>query len=105
MTIKCDNRPVAAQSEYGPAAEYLHLLSGPMWDGAAGRRRRRSGRARWTMTNRTLDHGIPLGEASAEYDWWIVSAPALAAELTPAGMTVTSTGDGLVVASGAARPA
>lgn len=54
---------------------------------------------------RTLDHGIPLGEASAEYDWWIVSAPALAAELTAAGMTVTTTGDGLVVASGAARPA
>ena len=253
MTIKCDNRPVNAQSEYGPAAEYLHLLSEPMWEGLRDRlaealahadpdagtvlelgagtglgtdvildtiprapvllaepspqlravllarlaarsdrdrvtvhpggasdvplparlaavagmhmighldpaersvlfrslasrlapgapvvftvqapdtavavpelppfsatvgklRYEGTGRAvptgpesiRWTMTYRTLDHGIPLGEASAEYDWWIVSAPALAAELTAAGMTVTGTGDGLVVARGTARPA
>jgi SAM-dependent methyltransferase len=56
---------------------------------------------RWTMTYRTLDGDIPLSEATAEYDWWIVSAPALAAELRSAGMTVTATDNGLVVATAA----
>jgi SAM-dependent methyltransferase len=58
---------------------------------------------RWTMTYRTLDGDTPLSEATAEYDWWIVPTSMLAAELSAAGMTITGTEDGLVVAAGAER--
>jgi SAM-dependent methyltransferase len=60
---------------------------------------------RWTMTYRTLDGDAPLSEAITEYDWWIVSAPILEAELSAAGMTVTRTDESLVIAWGAAADA
>jgi len=53
---------------------------------------------RWRMSYRTLDCDQLLGEASAEFDWWVLSTADLTRELTAAGLTVTSTDDGLVVA-------
>lgn len=36
MKVKCDNRGVTGYPEYGPSAEYVHLLSEPMWAGLRG---------------------------------------------------------------------
>jgi hypothetical protein len=44
-----------------------------------------------------LEDGTVLAEASAEYDWWIVTPDGLAAELADAGL-VTAVDDDLVVA-------
>lgn len=53
---------------------------------------------RWLMSYATLDGEDVIDEATAEYDWWIVSAAGLAAELTAAGLVVDSTDDDLVLA-------
>jgi hypothetical protein len=53
---------------------------------------------RWRMRYATLDGDTVLDEATAEYDWWVMSADGLAAELTAAGLDVESTDDDLVVA-------
>lgn len=53
---------------------------------------------RWRMNYATLRGDTVLDEATAEYDWWIVSAAGLAAEFEAAGLAVDSTDDGVVVA-------
>ena len=53
---------------------------------------------RWRMRYATLDGDAVVDEATAEYDWWVLSAAGLAAELTQAGLKVESTQDDLVVA-------
>jgi hypothetical protein len=53
---------------------------------------------RWRMRYATLDGDTVLDEATAEYDWWIVSADGLAAEFASAGLTVESTREDVVVA-------
>jgi hypothetical protein len=53
---------------------------------------------RWRMRYATLDGDTVLDEATAEYDWWVLSAAGLAAELAAAGLTVENTQDDLVVA-------
>lgn len=51
----------------------------------------------WRMSYRTRRVDEVLASASAEYDWWVVTADALVAELTAAGLTATVDAD-LVVA-------
>lgn len=53
---------------------------------------------RWRMEYATLRGDQVLDEAVAEYDWWVVSADGLAAELTAAGLTARVDGS-LVVAT------
>jgi hypothetical protein len=53
---------------------------------------------RWRMRYATLDGDTVLDEATAEFDWWVLSATGLAAEFAAAGLTVGSTQDDLVVA-------
>jgi hypothetical protein len=53
---------------------------------------------RWRMRYATLDGDTVLDEATAEYDWWIVSADGLATELAASGLDVESTRDDLVLA-------
>ncbi|OLT12378.1 hypothetical protein BJF78_03960 [Pseudonocardia sp. CNS-139] len=52
----------------------------------------------WRMRYATLDGDTVLDEARAEYDWWILSAAGLAAELAAAGLAVESTEQDVVVA-------
>ncbi len=53
---------------------------------------------RWHMRYATLDGDTVLDEATAEYEWWVLSAERLAAEFTAAGLEVVSTEGDLVVA-------
>lgn len=53
---------------------------------------------RWSMSYRTLHGDVVLGEATAQYDWWTVSAATLADELRTAGLEVATPYDDLVVA-------
>ena len=53
---------------------------------------------RWRMRYATLDGDTVLDEATAEYEWWVLSADRLAAEFTTVGLEVASTDEGLVVA-------
>lgn len=53
---------------------------------------------RWLMSYATLDGGEVIDEVSAQYDWWIVSADRLAAELSAAGLIIDGTDDDLVLA-------
>lgn len=59
-------------------------------------------RVRWTMSYRTVDGDTELAHASAEYDWWIVSAEGLAAELRHAGAAVVRVDGDLVIARSSA---
>jgi hypothetical protein len=52
---------------------------------------------RWRMRYRTRRDDVVLAEVTAEYDWWIVTADGLAAELAAAGLAPAVDGD-LVVA-------
>jgi hypothetical protein len=52
---------------------------------------------RWRMRYTVRDGDTVVEKATADYDWWIVSAEGLAAELTEAGLTA-SVDDDLVVA-------
>jgi len=45
------------------------------------------------MTYRTLAGDTVLAEAGAEYEWWVVSAARLGAELAVAGFDVSMDGD------------
>lgn len=56
---------------------------------------------RWTMTYRTLDGDTEIAHATAEYDWWIVSANRLAAELHEAGAATVRVDRDLVIAHAA----
>jgi hypothetical protein len=51
----------------------------------------------WRMTYRTRRGDEVLATTTVDYRWWVMSADALAAELTAAGLTATVDGD-LVVA-------
>lgn len=51
-----------------------------------------------TMTYRTLDGNTEIARATAEYDWWIVTADQLAAELRHAGAGTVRVDDDLVIA-------
>jgi hypothetical protein len=55
------------------------------------------GLVQWRMSYRTRRGNSVLTEAHAEYDWYVLSAPELAAELAAAGLDVTVDSD-LVVA-------
>lgn len=55
------------------------------------------GAVTWHMSYRTRRGEDVLATATAEYRWWVVTADALAAEFTTAGLTATVDGD-LVVA-------
>lgn len=55
-------------------------------------------RVHWTMTYRTLDGETEIARAVAEYEWWIVSADRLAAELRQAGAEVVRIDGDLVIA-------
>ncbi|MDQ4039762.1 MAG: hypothetical protein M3313_15780 [Actinomycetota bacterium] len=50
------------------------------------------------MSYRTLDGDDVLAEATAEYDWWVLSAAGLAAELRAVGLRIADPEDDLVVA-------
>ncbi len=52
---------------------------------------------RWIMSYRTWDGDTVLAEVMAEYEWWVVSAAALAAELAAAGLEVAEPDGHLVV--------
>ncbi|OLT05631.1 hypothetical protein BJF90_00930 [Pseudonocardia sp. CNS-004] len=52
---------------------------------------------RWRMQYATLRDGVVVEEAVAEYEWWVLSAAGLAAELGGAGLRTEIDGD-LVVA-------
>jgi methyltransferase family protein len=52
---------------------------------------------RWRMQYATLRDGVVVEEAVAEYEWWVLSAAGLAAELADAGLRTDVDGD-LVVA-------
>lgn len=58
----------------------------------------------WKMSCRTRDGDTVLGEATAEYRWWVVSASGLADELAESGLDVAVDGD-LVVARQPSSPA
>lgn len=53
---------------------------------------------RWTMQYRTLDGERILSERTADYGWWILSAPAALAELAAAGLAAAAGLGGLIVA-------
>ncbi|MBC7300620.1 MAG: class I SAM-dependent methyltransferase [Nocardia sp.] len=59
-------------------------------------------RLHWTMTYRTLHEDREISRAVAEYDWWIVTAQALASELADAGAPA-EIDDSLVIARGPHR--
>jgi hypothetical protein len=52
---------------------------------------------RWRMEYATVRDGVVVEEAVAEYEWWVLSAAGLAAELTGAGLRTELDGD-LVIA-------
>jgi hypothetical protein len=52
---------------------------------------------RWRMEYATLRGDVVVEEAVAEYEWWVLSAAGLAAELAGAGLRTEIDGD-LVVA-------
>ncbi|MHA6630325.1 class I SAM-dependent methyltransferase [Pseudonocardia sichuanensis] len=58
---------------------------------------------RWRMQYATLCDGVVVEEAEAEYEWWVLSAAGLAAELTEAGLHSEVNGD-LVVARSSGKP-
>jgi SAM-dependent methyltransferase len=60
---------------------------------------------RWRMSYRTRDGDTVLGEAAADYRWWVLSASGLAAELAAAGLDVAVDGDLVVARQPHASPA
>ncbi|MFD4365847.1 hypothetical protein [Rhodococcus sp. NPDC058521] len=53
---------------------------------------------RWTMSYRTLDGDTEIASATADYQWWIVSAEQLAGELRDAGAANVRIDEDMVIA-------
>lgn len=101
-------RATIDDSEYAASTEYLHLLSLPMWEPLRPRLAcalagvapasgpvLELGAGTGIGTDVVLD-AVPnavLAEATAEYEWWALSAGGHADELATAGFSVSVDGD------------
>ncbi|MGK8503496.1 hypothetical protein [Nocardia asiatica] len=91
-------QPPASATEPVEVDPYRVRLGGLDYEGCGHARPVAADRLRWTMTYRTLCDGIEIARASAEYDWWTLSAADLAGELHRAGAGAVGIDDDLVIA-------